>query len=742
MNRLTKIALLALMTGAASFIIAFTTVTDSYAAKCTPGYKGGASGNDCPDDKDVPGYEGHTYHTINIRTKIEDPSNMYTGASTKSERIYCDCGRSTQKCRVSPSKPSTPGRTGSFVGSSSKTAGGANGKSSTVTFTYELDPIPAFQLTTTTTVDKPEVRSGDVATFTHIVNKVSGKFPSANDITWRALPSREGGYFPYTYKNALEQSTATLKRQQMDNRFPDSSSGKGYGGGTTKVTIQKDTPAGVKICYSTTVNPSNNTDGTYRGDKVCTTVARADYNLVPSTTIDNAGPAEPGEPIQVTYKVENTLGSVDDVSGNATWRTYGIKVNPGVDTAPITGGNPKESTTPEAMIQALGGQNNATLFDVGKLTGQRTFPSKATTTLNTDTYQLPADAASGSKYCFLLSVAPPTQNTTPDNRHSIASCAIVGKKPRVTIYGGDLSVGRRFINDTVAPRLLDSTIETSTTVVPGSNKTYGSWTEYDAYAPGAVKGFATASGLQGGATTSVNNQSLWSKLTFVNIRGQYGNFGGSNTLGTIPDTGEALVMKTQPVRDLTTADTLTLGPSDPSGKYTKATGNLTINASALGKKQGIVISVPNGTVTIGGNITYPAGGYGSIGELSQVVIVARSIIIQAPVTNVDAWLIAKTPSGANAAPLQSDTSGYGVIATCDRTTNLTVRDCNQKLTINGPVMANKLVLARTAGEINDGDAEPAEAINLRPDAYLWLYNQGKANARAITTYSRELGPRF
>ncbi len=87
--------------------------------------------------------------------------------------------------------------------------------------------------------------------------------------------------------------------------------------------------------------------------------------------------------------------------------------------------------------------------------------------------------------------------------------------------------------------------------------------------------------------------------------------------------------------------------------------------------------------------------------------------------------------------------------------------------INGPIIANELLLNRTGGAhqgdvkitgssatscslarldlcnlADNGSATPAEIINLRPDIYLWAYSQLNRYTQATTTYSREQAPRY
>jgi hypothetical protein len=184
--------------------------------------------------------------------------------------------------------------------------------------------------------------------------------------------------------------------------------------------------------------------------------------------------------------------------------------------------------------------------------------------------------------------------------------------------------------------------------------------------------------------------------------------------------------------------------SSPQGLFTSHdTGNpvvsdpITISAKNIAKGQWMVINAPNAEVTITGDIKYANGPFQSIGDIPQVVIIAKNIHIASGVRQVDAWLIAQ---GSTAA-------GTGILDTCaisnSYTTRLTVNVCNAPLTVNGPVMAQQLWLRRTGGSgLDDTSGDPAEVFNLRPDAYLWGYARASTSGRVQTVYTQELPPRF
>ena len=113
-----------------------------------------------------------------------------------------------------------------------------------------------------------------------------------------------------------------------------------------------------------------------------------------------------------------------------------------------------------------------------------------------------------------------------------------------------------------------------------------------------------------------------------------------------------------------------------------------------------------------------------------VIIVDGNIDILSSVTKIDAWLIAT-----------------GSINTCVNgngdSEDLHGTVCGEKLNINGPIQANQLFLRRTAGsDTVDTLNDPAEIINLRGDAYLWLRGIVQKNSGIHTTSVQEMSPRY
>jgi len=271
---------------------------------------------------------------------------------------------------------------------------------------------------------------------------------------------------------------------------------------------------------------------------------------------------------------------------------------------------------------------------------------------------------------------------------------------------------------------------------------YGSWAEYGIVAAGKVTGAASASGFAGGVA-SENLCSSLSLLTFENSKNASSPTCDANTLGHYSSG------TTSPLDALIARFATTKGAPNQTGEVdikdlaskTVYPGSGTITLKSTGdipKGKWIVINAPNATVRITQNIHYTNTTLTSVSDIPQVVIIAKNIVIADTVTNVDAWLIAK-----------SSTSSDGVVNTCDATgvdepRQLTAKVCDKLLTVNGPVIANHLKLYRTGGTGNTAATagDPAEVFNLRPDAYLWASNFSSQTPKARTVLTHELPPRF
>jgi hypothetical protein len=440
------------------------------------------------------------------------------------------------------------------------------------------------------------------------------------------------------------------------------------------------------------------------------------YTLTPHVDTVSPTQIEAGSKMSITTSVDN-VGNTN--SPSTQWEITQINVNPGKQ-APHEN---NAGANPLAPCQSGGGAAAGDYFKDGNSTCKNVAKGAGSFNLGAPSPNLKpsisgldiGDLPVGTRVCFALSVQP---HSNSDGRwmHSDPVCTVVGKKPKVQIWGGDVNVRGK--------------IEASTTVknVSGSTQVFGSWVEYGAFSVGTNSRFASASGLNG---QTDNAQATWSKLTFANVNNSgapsYGNFATSAGFPAIPSV--AAYFAALPGKQPIAGGSVDLGGlTFPTGSapVVRTAGNLTITGGNIGAGQSVVI-YSTGTVTITGNIAYTDGNLTKLTDLPQVVIIANNINIQDSVRQVDAWLVTG-----------------GTLNTCSNFTgNLNSNKCNQPLAVNGPVITGKLILNRTAG----GDAgaqsgDPAERFNLRPDAFLWAQLQASGNDKAQTVYSTELPPRF
>lgn len=473
-----------------------------------------------------------------------------------------------------------------------------------------------------------------------------------------------------------------------------------------------------------------------------------DYNLVPTISNVNQKIAASGSPVNVTPSVNNT-GHAS--SSGTKWQITTFEVSPRGSIpvkaingfAPCAYYDPRPPNGTSCVVEA--GNGGVGSFAVGA--SQYTASSGSAFGVKS---LVIGDYPVGTKVCYALSVQP-YSDTSSNWSHSDPVCVVIGKQPFVQIWGGDL--------------LGSGNITTSTTTKSG--KTFGSWVEYGIFAVKNIVGTGSGAAYvgQGLAGATACNESL---LSFTNAADSTGckatsTIGNYTNSSSLPNIAASFPIVTTGANLTPTLGSNDLSDQTKSGVFT-ATGNLTLNGGTIGAASGqpgagrwVVLNAPNANVTITGNITYADGPYAGIADIPQLIIIANNITIADTVTQVDAWLIA-----------QGSTPTDGVISTCaftspdpnylsfpafppfpDVTTQgskklgLSINTCNKLLTVNGPVMAQKLDLLRTAGS-NPGAAsgDPAEVFNLRPDAYLWSQAHSIQTGRLQTSYTTELPPRL
>lgn len=489
--------------------------------------------------------------------------------------------------------------------------------------------------------------------------------------------------------------------------------------GNTKYTVTQD-DVGSVLCQWVQADPWD-WEGArnYEGTKACASVPY-NYSLTPTLTIsrDEGGF---GDPLTVAGEVANTKKTKSKAT---QWRFSYVVVDPG-KTIP-DGGTTVVTTNPCDQYKGSGVKCDTASFSSG---GDASGDGLV---IAADGYKFAVRSSSvqdlkvGTKVCYGLSVKDRASNST-EWRHSALDCMVVSKRPVVQVLGSDLIVGRNSVSE----------VKTSVKSVDG--RTYGAYGEYGLVVTGPVVGMASASGYAGGPA-SVAGLCAVSHLTFSN-RPQGGGACATGALGYYNFGGVTPAIASRfPINSATPAIEGARNIStqlSPRTIYRSATG-VQLSASAdIALGNWYVINAPTSTVVITSDIQYTNNPISSAAEIPQVVIIAQNIIIKDTVTRVDAWLVA-TGTGTEGR-INTCGAGTGI----DQNTLPHAGQCTQPLRVNGPVMANHLIMRRTAGAgSGTASGSPAEVFNLRPDAYLWASAILDESTRARTMLTVELPPRL
>ena len=562
----------------------------------------------------------------------------------------------------------------------------------------EWDVTPSVSANTTTAA------IGDTITWTHTLTN-NGPSSTSSNVGYR-----------YQDSDGLGAGTGG------DSILP-ANTGDDKSGSFTSTYVVKASDVGKNLCRSTSASPKAWNDSARTTSAATCVNVPYSYTLTPTTMLNKSGAVEVPTSVDITPTVTNS-GPTNSLP--TQWQLTRIDIKPGSATPKPSGGSTAIAQPPCSFFSGAGAvcesiQKGTSVFGPsGSITGDAL--NNATETIG----ELPV----GSKICFALSVQPVSSSST-NWSHSAPICLTVAKKPKVQVLGSDLIVGRATpYNDSRV-----SQVATSSSLSGTTGKYYGSWSEYAIIPTGRVTGMASGATYSGGTTE--NQFCKLSLLTIANNTNpncQVGEIGKYASGSVAPDiAGRFPATSAQMI----TVNSKNINTLAPSLVHTSNQANLTLTSSAaFGAGQWVVINAPDTTVTIDSNINYTSATLNGINDIPQVVIIAKNIIIGAGVTNVDAWLIA-TGAGSN-----------GYINTCGivpagSPSGINSNNCGSLLTVNGPVMANKLYMYRTAGSGLGADVgNPAEVFNLRGDAYLWATEYSSSAGRLPTVDTKELPPRF
>lgn len=313
-------------------------------------------------------------------------------------------------------------------------------------------------------------------------------------------------------------------------------------------------------------------------------------------------------------------------------------------------------------------------------------------------------------------------------------CVPIAKKPTMAVYNGSVFVGNGTIRTSLAKRY-DNTAMMTIKSNGGERTLFGSWAEYILAGNGGIISGSYGKGMTSAAAVAVGQRSKLvvksgtdgnSNMTIANSESELGY------AGIVPSTSYEKDYLTRYINGVGTNATTLAGLTNAD------TGHI---YSGEGKSD---IRSYEGNLTITGDIINDTSiAHSNIKNLPQnVIFVAGNLDIASNVTQIDAWLIVD-----------------GTLNTCvsfknKKTGAASSDDCSKQLTFNGPVWANNLKLNRTYGAQKDNNTQagdereaPAEIFNMRPDAYIWAYQQSTltnetSGTRYDEAYSRELAPRY
>jgi hypothetical protein len=304
----------------------------------------------------------------------------------------------------------------------------------------------------------------------------------------------------------------------------------------------------------------------------------------------------------------------------------------------------------------------------------------------------------GNVICQYVSWSPNAWDSSATEQTAPA-CVTIAGLPKMSIVGSDASAGG---SGAVAG-------------FSGSSQSsnFGSSGEYGLFATGAISDFTSA-----GKIYPVVPGPGTMPLAFANNITPAVVAGSSSATGYYQSTRTITDLISKYATRGAAGSAYGGGIIPASGDY-RVTTDIDIDASNLPVGRRVLIYAPANTVTITDNITYTTAGptLNSFADAPMLVVIARNILVNQNVTQLDGVFAATdaftscSEAGVHPTDVQVNPAvGNAAISsggTCD----------TERLTVNGAVIARRVILPRTAGGSIPGDA-PAEVFRLRPEAYL------------------------
>lgn len=323
-----------------------------------------------------------------------------------------------------------------------------------------------------------------------------------------------------------------------------------------------------------------------------------------------------------------------------------------------------------------------------------------------------------------------------------ASDLAVATKPYFRTYGNDVAAGARFGEGCTVGNLPNSKASilafAKQTSVAGGTQWAGAGSQLAALALGGIWEHFSA------ANQSPNRSSPESTppmgLTFGNYFNPSPTYGGQGgQFRCLPDYFGMLTegMSASAVNSLT----LTNG-SPAVAYYRPANAGWAVNISANPSLTGSHVVVVEGDVYINSNITY--AGYSNASQIPSLYIVAKgNIYIGSGVQDISGVFIAQpnNPGDSNDPKGTISTCGVWLGGAASVAATQLATTCNNRLTVNGAFIAQRVKLLRTNGTLSNSsqneswsDTDIAEVFKASPEMYLSVPSQLKKTEGDNKTY--------
>ena len=371
-----------------------------------------------------------------------------------------------------------------------------------------------------------------------------------------------------------------------------------------------------------------------------------------------------------------------------------------------------------------------------------------------------------------------------DSSRTTTSCLTVAKRPTISVEGS---------NAYSATTIKTSKFEKE---LGGTKFVFGSWSEYGVFARVDTSSFNMASGAALGynksgykdgngnymktpnvtrdnpagsenvATTARSNICTYMVQTFANANCE----AGTNKIGNVAAEQFSERIKERYSRstvNVVSTSTKTMGGvgyqnlsgysdggvvEDDGAIVLRPNGNAYLGSNwrpniadsvftekgITSRNNTIVYSMPSGTMVIDADINVQTGSLSGPGQVSGVVIVADKVLISSNVSYINATIVANE---VNTCAFKADGSAMSFSEL--KWTGSASYPCAKPLQFDAPVSTKRIILNRTAGANNGvGSIVRAEIFNFNTAQYLWSFSQMARYNQAVTTFSRELPPRY